>query len=220
MDREYKLDTEEILDKHKMDAGHIAPELLFYKSMGDWNLSWMAIQTIARSIRHLAISQLQMGVLSFAVFAIIIYGFNWNKPKGVNSPITILEYDGEIPKETIDIIGQQPIGSESILIRLMWLEEKKTALRGSNITNDYVYTPTGVIDEDWQFWSIITGTALFGGIHLAAWNFEFPTYIELILWRCSSMICTLIFITVLIISLGIFYVFGLDETPDWLQAIY
>ena len=28
---------------------------------------------------------------------------------------------------------------------------------------------------------------LFGGIHAGAWNFEFPTRTELLLWRCASL---------------------------------
>ena len=31
------------------------------------------------------------------------------------------------------------------------------------------------------------GATLFGGIHIGAWNFEFPSRIELILWRCASV---------------------------------
>ncbi len=37
--------------------------------------------------------------------------------------------------------------------------------------------------------SIIFGCAVFGGIHIAAWNFHFPANADLILWRVASIYC-------------------------------
>jgi hypothetical protein len=47
-----------------------------------------------------------------------------------------------------------------------------------------------VKDSDVQrslFIAMILGTALFGGIHIGAWNFDFPSRIELIFWRRASV---------------------------------
>ncbi len=37
---------------------------------------------------------------------------------------------------------------------------------------------------------LILGSLVFGGIHLAAWKFEFPTRTEQILWWSASLWCT------------------------------
>ncbi|KAL6814652.1 hypothetical protein V8C40DRAFT_107654 [Trichoderma camerunense] len=46
------------------------------------------------------------------------------------------------------------------------------------------------------------GAAVFGGIHVAAWNFAFPSAVELTLWRCTSVytaaapLCTIVLISI------------------------
>ncbi|KAL7788058.1 hypothetical protein V8C43DRAFT_288209 [Trichoderma afarasin] len=52
----------------------------------------------------------------------------------------------------------------------------------------------------WQMAGVVgVGAAMFGGIHAVAWNFAFPSTVELILWRCASIytaaapLCTLLF---------------------------
>ena len=35
--------------------------------------------------------------------------------------------------------------------------------------------------------AMVFGATLFGGIHIGVWNFEFPSRIELIFWRCANV---------------------------------
>lgn len=45
--------------------------------------------------------------------------------------------------------------------------------------------------ETWWFWvAIIITCVAFGALHIAAWNFYFPSPIEKLLWRISSILCT------------------------------
>lgn len=39
----------------------------------------------------------------------------------------------------------------------------------------------------WHFWSLSIATGLYGGLHAIAWNSSFPTSIEQMLWRASSL---------------------------------
>lgn len=39
----------------------------------------------------------------------------------------------------------------------------------------------------------IIGSASFGALHIAAWNFIFPTRAEQIIWQTTSLFCTLIY---------------------------
>jgi hypothetical protein len=46
--------------------------------------------------------------------------------------------------------------------------------------------------------AMILGALVFGGIHVAARNFVFPTWIELIFWRCASVFSAALFLLVII----------------------
>jgi hypothetical protein len=50
--------------------------------------------------------------------------------------------------------------------------------------------------EGVEILGLLLGSVIFGGIHLAAWNFDFPTGIEQLLWRVASLWCTCFFIIV------------------------
>jgi hypothetical protein len=61
------------------------------------------------------------------------------------------------------------------------------------------------------------GCSIFGGIHVAAWNFDFPTKIELIFWRVVSIWCTvfMLFVIVFMFVLSIIlHYFGSDK-ENW-----
>ncbi|KUJ16695.1 uncharacterized protein LY89DRAFT_707221 [Mollisia scopiformis] len=189
LDRLPYMTEEELLDKSKGDS--------FVRTISLIQILWMVIQIIARGFRHLAISQLEIGVLAFAACAVILYIINWSKPKGVQTPITIMNFEGEIPDEVITIIEKQRAGND-IILNILGTARDSTEIRGTHIPNDYVYDPDlPGYDDNQEVWAMIAGTLIFGAIHLAAWNFVFPSRIELVLWRCSSMICT--FFTVLIL---------------------
>jgi hypothetical protein len=87
---------EEINDKSKGDS--------FTRAIAIFQIVWTVIQVIARAARHLAISQLEIAVVAFSVCAIIIYGLNWKKPKGVEVPFTLVQYEREIPEQALTIL--------------------------------------------------------------------------------------------------------------------
>jgi predicted membrane protein len=66
---------EEINDKSKSDS--------FIRAIIVVQIIWIVIQTIACTFCSFEISQLEVAVIMFAICAIIIYGINWEKPKGV-----------------------------------------------------------------------------------------------------------------------------------------
>ena len=80
---------EELQDKSKSDT--------FVRTIAIVQLIWIGVQIVVRAVRRLAVSQLEIAVIAFAACAIIIYGLNWYKPKGVQTPITLLVYPGEAP---------------------------------------------------------------------------------------------------------------------------
>lgn len=101
----------------------------------------------------------------------ITYGLYWNKPQRVFTP-TIFFDSSSCSEET----------REQILNAC-----ENGRLRGFRSTMEV---------SEWQVLSGAIagaiGAAIFGGIHVLAWNFAFPTTIELICWRCASVYLTIV----------------------------
>ncbi|KAE8445258.1 hypothetical protein EG329_013630 [Mollisiaceae sp. DMI_Dod_QoI] len=180
LDRLPYISEDELNDKSKGDS--------FVRVIAIAQISWMAVQIAARGVKHLAISQLEIGVLAFAACAILIYIINWKKPKAVCTPFTVLQFESEIPGNVITSIGKKAKDND------FWLGFSEQYQRGSPIKNDYYYAIEGEDESIEDIIAAIVVTMAFGGIHLAAWNFAFPTFIEQIMWRCSGLICATFFI--------------------------
>jgi hypothetical protein len=162
---------------------------------------WTVIQISIRHARHLAISQLEIAVVAFSICAIIIYGLNWEKPKGVQVPYTLLQFSGEIPRPIFTKLKIDPhVGVWEMVSFGFWYmislgqTKDEGPLRGSPIRNT-----TNIVDESniknityiiTQLLGLLLGGLAFGSIHVLAWNFVFPTVYERTLWRVASILCT------------------------------
>jgi hypothetical protein len=188
---------EEINDKSKSDS--------LVRVITVVQIIWIVIQTIARAFRSLAISQLEVAVIAFAICAIIIYGINWEKPKGVQVPITIISYPGPFPKDTIKIVESDREAANNLFtLLIMFLEllftcgadsdsVKKWPL-GKPISNAYNREVPWIMDtvgfSKGDIFGLFLGTTVFSAVHIAAWNFVFPTPVESLLWKIAAVLCT------------------------------
>jgi hypothetical protein len=77
-----RLSEGEILDKSKTD--------IFAKGIAVVQISELTLSLVLRAARHLAISQLEIITVAFAVCAVVTYCFSWNKPQDVKTATTIL----------------------------------------------------------------------------------------------------------------------------------
>ncbi|OBT46946.1 hypothetical protein VE00_02496 [Pseudogymnoascus sp. WSF 3629] len=145
---------------------------IFTKGIAAAQIIWTISGTITRAIRGLAISQLEISVIAFAVCALLIYACYWSSPKDVSVPITFLQWEGPIPIKIAEVIRIH--GSPNIRI-------DKTAF-----SNDTASNPK----SDLHFDILFLGILFFGGPHLLAWNFAFPTPVERIIWRAASLYCS------------------------------
>jgi hypothetical protein len=169
------ISEEELEDKSKSDS--------FVKTIAVFQIIWATIQIIVRTARKLAISQLELAVIAFAACAVVIYLLYWSKPKSASATITILRYQDQIPKDVLKLIKDPTVRIGSIFLQ----DINERLRRGSRIQNDAMEE-----EEDNENGWVVTlaltlGAALFGGIHIGAWNFDFPSRIELIFWRCASV---------------------------------
>lgn len=84
------MDKEEIDDLSKAD--------IFTKLFACVQSIWLVVQSIARVLDGLPITQLELATMALVFCALIMYALWWNKPFGVERPATIFAtYDGNIP---------------------------------------------------------------------------------------------------------------------------
>jgi hypothetical protein len=188
---QHKLETiipfiteKEIKDKGKSDG--ISKVIVLLQT------SWFIIQCIARGIKHLPLTELEIVTLAYAMMNLFVYIFWWDKPRDVGCPIRVYK---NLPT-TQGSSSSWGTGFAGIVERILYYP----------IGLQYQYT---VLSEERRvpmFWSggvednssldgvsmratlgpSILGIA-FGAIHCIAWSYVFPSRAELVLWRTSSI---------------------------------
>ena len=178
----------EIEDKGKSD--------LFAKLLVLLQTTWFVMQCIARVHEHLPITHLEIVTLAYAVMNFASYIFWWYKPLNVNRPVRVFRISE--PTEAQSLVTE-PISEAR---KLTWMEGLKTM---GNFIAGLQDEGVDLRREDRvpMFWANSTKKGvrstiviysmvgvLFGAIHCLAWNFSFPTRVELIMWQLLSMIIT------------------------------
>ncbi|KAL7923091.1 hypothetical protein ACQKWADRAFT_326357 [Trichoderma austrokoningii] len=158
------------------------------KSQGD-------IQIIARFVKKLHVSPLEVAVVAFALCAVFSYVLYWEKPQRVGVAQTIQLNDNTYLYSK-GKLKQSPRFFRGILDMILdcfdcfKVSHKKNLLRGMPISMDSSISDkrTRGTSDTIALLVIVSGSAaLSGGLHTIAWNFPFPTTIEVALWRCASI---------------------------------
>ncbi|OJJ78182.1 hypothetical protein ASPBRDRAFT_202997 [Aspergillus brasiliensis CBS 101740] len=235
---------EEINDRSKTDA--------FMRILAIGQILWVVVQILSRAIYGLAVTQLEVTVVAFAVCAVGMYIVNNGKPKGVNLPI-LFDYAGskqELINELED--AQFPEYDEKHrkwkFYKCKYCNEgggKGTEARGDTekrgvkmltavikgvrvllesdlepgdpVGNGFIIDsehPDDTSDMVTDM-AMFIGSMVFGGIHLIAWDFQFPTKVERYLWWAAALWCT---VCVVACTLLFFTLLGLDEVEDALKG--
>jgi hypothetical protein len=177
-----KIEKKEIEDRSKGD--------IISKGLAVVQTGWFIAQCIARGTEHLAITELEIVTVAFAFLNLITYIFWWHKPLNVTCPIRVVLKEGHSAPEP----RSPPM--LSLLDRFWRMMTLMTPDRDDGV--DLLQekrVPTfyaGAIDEKSRlYWILVLAEILiamiFGGIHCIAWSFTFPTHIERIFWRASSI---------------------------------
>jgi hypothetical protein len=151
---------------------------------------WFVLQVIVRAAKGLNISQLEIAVTAFAVCAIITYLLILPKPKGVQLPVTLIEFEPTIPIERLNCLHSRLL--QGYLRGLFAPGEDivtSVDVMGAPIPNDALQASRAVV---YLHFGVAIGGVIFGAIHTAAWNFDFPTLIERTLWRIASVLSTVL----------------------------
>ncbi|PTB38372.1 hypothetical protein M441DRAFT_118893, partial [Trichoderma asperellum CBS 433.97] len=175
--------VEEIKDKSKNDT--------LGKFIAIGQITWSIVQIIARAAKNLPSSPLEIAVVAFAICAVIVYGLYMHKPQSVSTPIAILAYsngNSYSPEPKAAVVDHK---SEVTVIKpepqVIVDSEPQVAGNSNGIEpSTERHTNSGL-----RIWGTVLvtgiGAAVFGGVHVTAWNFDFPTTIELVWWRCASI---------------------------------
>lgn len=186
-----ELSTVDLEDRSKGD--------IFVKGAAVLQISWLVVQIIARATEGLAISLLEITTVAFASCAIATYILLWHKPQDVMTPTYIDATNILTREQVIGLAARSPVST--LFVHEFWLHGVAIRDMADSV---FPWTRGISVRLPWRkdifylnpiFIGIGFGGTLFGTIHFVAWNFEFPTPVERILWRLCC--CTLISIPLL-----------------------
>ncbi|KAH6667957.1 hypothetical protein B0J14DRAFT_676103 [Halenospora varia] len=183
---------EEIWDKSKADK--------FAKGFALVQSIWLVFQSIARTTQGLPISPLELLTIAFVISTIMSYFFWLHKPQNTTVP-TILTFNSNTSTlatvlreagpqaaqpftDTPFDFVEKPIQYWKRRPMLQHFDLKRRPLQ--RLPNDTIM-PGGSKMTWWEVMLTLGSSVLHSTIHLLGWNFEFPTPIEQILWRVSSL---------------------------------
>lgn len=159
------------------------------KSIGDFLVKFLAViqtlwqiaQLIARYAEKHPASQIEVATVAFGVCAFWTYILFWNKPQDVKSPHVVEATRYPTHEE---ILSLSEVGPQHITGMFTGYEYSipEHALPRS------LADKAEVLEGGYLGWvGTLLGGMFFGMVHLIAWNFNFPTIVERILWRIATI---------------------------------
>lgn len=153
---------------------------------------WLIVDSITRKARGLSISQLELATMGFIVCALAMYGFWWHKPFNVERRHVVVKLacpeeqrsdararaDSE-PEPVCSLGGRvTDLSEEEFLSLIVKFEDGDFGDRFHPTAKSIApFLPSAAM--------YATG-AFFSAVHLAAWNWRFPSPLARTLWRSAA----------------------------------
>ncbi|KAJ5701287.1 hypothetical protein N7488_008835 [Penicillium malachiteum] len=165
-----EITEEDIKDKGKSD--------FFTKGIAILQISQLVLSLIARAYQGLPFSQLETLTLSFSICGVATYLSCWYKPQNVGEATRIKDQNSleasDFPKFYDNFWN------------ILMNTDRSTTEQIHRIQNDNM--PSGSQQRAHTIIPLLALlSAAFGSLHLIAWNFNFPTSIERLLWRIATV---------------------------------
>lgn len=179
-----KVTVEEIWDKSKQDT--------LAKVITAVQVGYLVVQVIGRAAQHLAITTLELNALAIVICSLMT-SYAWlHKPLDISRPIEIHSEasideicQGQPWNNTpLDFVDENGPGWSINLMPFMKMPTIPPKRPIQRIPNDrFPMNPYGS-----QEYFLCFATLLFTAVHVAGWNYSFPTNVEKILWRVCSLL--------------------------------
>ncbi|KEQ60955.1 uncharacterized protein M437DRAFT_53308, partial [Aureobasidium melanogenum CBS 110374] len=163
-------------DMGKEDLDAISNSDGLAKALAVCQVLWLIIQMISRAASSLAVCQLEVATGAFAITTFLTYMFLWQKPQGVSRPIYLEAVRRPTVAEAWELAQCGLEETSSLLYRARSWRQSREHLKARAFSNTIM---------------LICATAL-GAVHCAAWNFEFPSRVEMWAWRGCALGSTII----------------------------
>ncbi|KAJ7066301.1 hypothetical protein C8F01DRAFT_1346505 [Mycena amicta] len=166
--------------------------------------AWFILQCAFRLKERLPLTQLEVMTAAYGAVNIFIWALWWYKPIGVDQPIRLPlrrdnpedgeEDDGEEEESLHDDDNKQPRSKkEPVHFRILSMVLGFYPTYNPNIDHSvpdlWSSHPTADDMKAGLFVECLVGF-LFGCIHVAGWNSDFYTSVELLMWRASAVAVT------------------------------
>lgn len=157
---------DEIRDRSKENA------LMKLLPMGQ--IIWLIVQLSVRRAAGLRSTQLEIATLSFGVCTFITYSFYLFKPKDIQEPVRL-----RLTRQL-----SEPLKAK--FHRIQRASDARANVKG--VHGHYIRLWPLRQKVSVEDIGILVGGVVFGAIHCAAWDFEFPSPADQKLWRVASAV--------------------------------
>lgn len=156
---------------------------------------WLVVQIIARVVRGLAITELELSTMAFVFCATITYALWWNKPFDADRGYLVVRSDADFARikarlkhltDANESWYERNSSAFDASISVGPLESRtgRVADLGVKLSEiPVIFIINGVAGRTWPVIVLCLVGAAFNAIHLAAWNWDFPSPLVQMLWR-------------------------------------
>ncbi|KAL8935947.1 MAG: hypothetical protein Q9216_005178 [Gyalolechia sp. 2 TL-2023] len=177
---------------------------------------WFLVSTIGRWAQHLFVTTAEITTVSFILCSAVTFGFWWNKP----ADVVMAEYL-YIDKDTDDLLKEE--GKEGtpwdltpldFVSRDEWWWSKAfqsfmSMLNALHISFGSEGKPIDRIGDSLQrplgqreLYGCLVMTTVCFSVFFIAWNHDFPTHVEMVLWRLTAVgFMSILYVTLLVSEL-------------------
>lgn len=177
------IDEQSVADRGKSDA--------FTKAFAIAQSGWLVVSSLSRVRHGLAITELELATMAFIVCALIMYIFWWNKPFGAEERcllVAVIPPDAGARddrrlfrvRRNINTSGQVPGQHYKRVSDLNWKYFR-------NLVLDNDFTVGLKLEGEPGTVALYMSGMAFSAVHVAAWNWQFPSPTVKTFWRASSL---------------------------------
>ncbi|KAK0508571.1 hypothetical protein JMJ35_008847 [Cladonia borealis] len=191
------IELEVIKDKNKVDS--------LLRLLTVCQILWYLTGLLARAVQHLAITILELSTIGFIFCTLGTYYAWFNKPMDIGKPFTleanatlreILVDAGDLVQrpclETpLDFVGRDD-WSFSLCWKYCWRIVNKLGIEPAprkwpidKIPDDY-FAPQQCYPM-WAMWILFVVHIGYAAVHIAGWDFTFPSQVEAVMWRVTTI---------------------------------